>query len=138
MTDDSARVRQRLPGRRLELTEALEWKNNRFLLSVGFDREGRAREVFVAGLKTGTDLEFLAQDACITTSYVLQYGVAARELAERLGGRLLAGEPLADNVSLLRIIVDRVAQLEDQNAEAVRQAYAWARGDRGVLLDDRA
>ena len=83
MTSDAPRAR--LPSRRLQSTEAVAWRGREWLLSVGFDRSGAAREVFVKGLKAGGDLDAVLDDACVLLSLLLQAGYGAQEVDRHLG-----------------------------------------------------
>lgn len=83
MTSDVPRAR--LPSRRLQSTEAVEWRGREWLLSVGFDRLGTVREAFVEGLKTGSDMDAVMGDACVLFSLLLQAGYRAGDVDGRLG-----------------------------------------------------
>jgi len=64
-----------LPPRRLNLTSVITWlERHEWLATIGFGRDGHAREVFLQGIKTGTDLDETAADLCILLSYLLQEG----------------------------------------------------------------
>jgi hypothetical protein len=54
------------------------WK---LLVTLGFDREGRVREVFCSSFKVGTSLNAIVMDACILLSRLLQNGESPAEIA---------------------------------------------------------
>lgn len=66
--------REKLPNRRMQVTQAVRWGDEEFLLGVGFNRAGQAREVFLHGHKVGSEMEGLMTDACILLSLLLQHG----------------------------------------------------------------
>ena len=56
-------------------------------LSVGFDPDepDRPREVFYsAGFKSGSQLEFQIQDACVMLSLLMQHGLRPQDIAKSL------------------------------------------------------
>jgi len=72
--------RTRLPNRRSQVTEIVTYVRPdgieiRYPISLGLDDEGRVKEVFAAGAKQGTDIEFILDDACVVISIALQHGV---------------------------------------------------------------
>lgn len=157
--DPVAPTRTRLPGRRLQVTEPIVAGGLRFILSVGFDRDGRAREAFVnvshdlaedertgaAALKKGTGLAEVLDDACVLYSLVLQSGYDAAGVVEHLGGRiqcdfdglsaqhdaeLLDRKAREAGISVVRLVAEHVVRMERKNAIAVREAYRWSAGER--------
>jgi hypothetical protein len=76
--------RQRLASRRMQLSNAFSWNGIDMLVSVGFDRAGRVREIFAEGLRCGSDSDVLIDDACIMASLLLQHGYSATELLGKL------------------------------------------------------
>lgn len=135
--------RQRLPNRRLAVTEAVAWRGGTWLLGVGFDPAGRVREAFLDGPKTGTDYEALMDDACVMISLLLQLGLPAPEIAARLGQ--VAGDPADAPVEVvvevvvgapesvaprpaspIGLVAGRLAVIEAECGPAVREAYASA------------
>lgn len=50
------------------------------LITVGFDEEGEAKEVFCADFKAGTTLHSIVMDACVLFSRLLQHGDTPAEL----------------------------------------------------------
>lgn len=116
-------ARAELPARRLALSAALHWNGQAWLLSVGFDRDGVAREIFLKGSKSGADLEALADDLCIVASRALQRGERVAEVYASLRG---LGETGAAAPSLLRLALEAAARLEAEEQEAIADAYRFA------------
>ena len=61
-----------------------------FLVTVGYTVEDPLRpvEVFYSeGFRSGADLEFLCQDACVLISILLQHGMAPMEIARSMSTR---------------------------------------------------
>ncbi|WP_170565890.1 TSCPD domain-containing protein [Ruegeria atlantica] len=82
------RERQILPNRRLVETRRVETAfGQTAFISVGYDPAEplRPREVFYsAGLKSGSDLEFLLHDMCVLVSKLLQCGMPPEDVAKSL------------------------------------------------------
>ncbi len=115
-------ARQKLPPRRLQITEPLECHGKQYLIGIGFDVEGRAKEAFMQALKTpGSDIEALLQDACILFSKALQAGVAAAEVADWLSREGIDGGAAASPIG---IIAERTRAIEAECGQALREAYA--------------
>ncbi|CAA7621132.1 ribonucleotide reductase [Magnetospirillum sp. UT-4] len=117
--------RQRLPNRRLCLTETLEWCEHTWLMNVGFDVDGRVREVFIDGNKVGSLFEGLLDDACVLVSHLLQIGRTPADLVRRLGGSE------AEPASPIGLVARQLARLEADAGVIVREVYALA-GQRGA------
>ena len=98
-------ARHRLPDRRPNQTTVLEFAALRFTVTIGFFGDGRPGEVFTSGAKTGCDLDYLLDDACVALSLLLQHGVEAGPLAASMG-RLGNHRP----ASLIGAVVDLVAR----------------------------
>jgi hypothetical protein len=121
-------ARRALPARRLTITHSVLWRDRTYLIGVGFDREGRAQEAFVDGLKQGTELEALLDDACVLLSVLLQLGYAAKQIAHHLGRE---GTDPADPetgktapyASPIGMIAERIAAIEAENATGIREAH---------------
>ena len=79
-------TRRKLPNRRHAMTQAIQWGNHCFHVSVGYDPDtGDVMEVFYAsGMKEGTDIHNTAQDACVMVSLLLQLGMTAPEIGKSL------------------------------------------------------
>ena len=85
---DTPHPRHVLPTRRLTETRRIETPDgHKIYLSVGFDpsEPSRPREVFYsAGFKSGSQLEFQIQDACVLLSLLLQHGHRPEDVAKSL------------------------------------------------------
>lgn len=95
MTHASPSPRRTPPPRRLTETRRVEHVRSDgaavpILVSVGY-AEGdplRPVEVFYAeGFRSGADLEFLTQDACVLVSLLLQHGVPPARIAASMSRR---------------------------------------------------
>jgi hypothetical protein len=78
-------VRVKLPNRRRQISQTAEWGGAAWIVSVGFDDAARAREIFVRGLKIGSAMDSLMDDACVMLSLLLQSGYGVGDVMERLG-----------------------------------------------------
>lgn len=128
----AAAPRERLPNRRLTVTEDILWGDHTWLVGIGFDRGGRAREVFVQGVKTGADFEGLLDDACILMSLLLQSGASAQALSHHLCREGAPGRAGADletpAASIIGALSARIHNIEDDVGDGLREAYAWCMG----------
>jgi hypothetical protein len=114
-----------LPNRRLQIAETIDWRGITWLLGIGFDHDGFAREVFLDGVKTGQDYEALLDDACILASLAMQAKVPAAEIAATLGREGISpGDEFASPVGM---IAHRVAAVERDQQPAIQLAYASVR-----------
>ena len=77
-------TRAQLPHRRPNATREVEDGGHRFTVTIGFDLEGRPKEVFADGLKIGTGLGHVIADACIWASLLLQHGATPADLGKSL------------------------------------------------------
>lgn len=81
-------ARHALPTRRLTETIKLESTDGQTVyLSVGYDPKERLRprEVFYAGgFRSGSQLEFQVQDACVLLSLLLQHGHRPADIVKSL------------------------------------------------------
>lgn len=75
--------RRILPQRRQAETFDLRHSDQRagFQVSVGYFPDGQVAEVFVMGLKVGSEIESVARDGAILLSIALQYGVPLEVMA---------------------------------------------------------
>ncbi|PWR24968.1 ribonucleotide reductase [Zavarzinia aquatilis] len=116
--------RQRLPNRRLCLTDVVSWHGADWLLSIGFDHGGRVREVFLSGPKCGSEIEATLADACILVSLLLQHDHEPAALLDRLSRDPVSPEDPA--ASPIGLVLERLAAMQASGAEAAREAYAAA------------
>lgn len=98
-------TRQRLPNRRPNETTTLIFGGMSFAVTVGFHPDGRPGEVFADGVRTGSDLAALLDDACVALSLLIQHGVAPAALAASMGR---AGDGVTP-ASLIGAVADHLA-----------------------------
>lgn len=125
---EALRQRVRLPDRRPSVPQPFTWCGVPWLVTVGFDADGVARECFLDCCSGQLDAGFvlLAQDAAILISQHLQRGVrpqALRAWLSRPG--LAAAHP---QQSLLGCLAGQVELVERRDAAAMREAYRLAAG----------
>ena len=99
--------RQRLPNRRENETVDLMFEGQRYHVTVGFDLDGRPREVFCHGGKVGSGMDLILDDACVALSLLLQHDIEPQDLAHSMG-RL--GDGAA--ASIIGALVDLVSAFE--------------------------
>lgn len=104
-------TRVRLPDRRAAETVHLEYDGGRFMVTVGFYPDGKPGEVFTHGARSGSNLDALLADACVTVSCLMQHGVEPRELAASMG-RLGNAQP----ASIIGAVVDLVSGIDTKGA----------------------
>ena|SRR6185437_3162212 len=77
-------TRKKLPERRAsetsKITVTIGGKEQKILITIGFDDDGLPKEVFCADFKAGSDLHALIMDACILVSRCLQHDDTGAEL----------------------------------------------------------
>ena len=78
-------VCQRLPNRRENETVDLVFDGQRYHVTVGFDLDGRPREVFCHGSKVGSGMDLILDDACVALSLLFQHDVEPRGRAHSMG-----------------------------------------------------
>jgi hypothetical protein len=78
-------TRNRLPTRRPNETATLLFGGLHFAVTIGIYPDGRPGEVFASGAKSGCDLDYLLDDACVALSLLLQYGIEPAALARSVG-----------------------------------------------------
>ena len=101
-------TRERLPNRRPNETTTLVFGGMSFAVTIGFfTTDGRPGEVFASGAKSGCDLDYLLDDACVALSLLLQHGVAPAALAKSMGR---AGDG-ATPASIIGALADRLAEV---------------------------
>lgn len=99
-----------LPSRRTQVSREFQWGGKRLVLSVGFDQQGRAREVFLRGFKIGSEMDALLDDAVLTVSLLLQSGWYVTEYAQHLGREGV--DPGARAASALGMVAELAAEIE--------------------------
>jgi len=78
-------MRRRLPDRRRSISLDLEYDGTQYNIGLGYDAAGRIHEIFARGPKTGSTMEGLLDDICITLSLGLQHGVDPVALPKSMG-----------------------------------------------------
>lgn len=116
-------TRERLPNRRINVTEPLRWQGYELELTVGFGVSGMVREVFVNNAKVGSEIEGMLQDACVVISILLQRHHPLVSLAQSIGRH---GADDGPPTSLLGEIIDRMAAIEDTHKPDIARAYSQA------------
>ena len=114
-------ARERLPNRRMQITDVVDWQGSRWTVSVGFDRKGQAREVFIKGVKVGSALDAIMDDACVMLSLLMQAGVSAGQLALHLGREGV--DPTAPAASPLGLVVQACADMESEVGADMAKAH---------------
>lgn len=116
--------RQRLPSRRLCLTDVVEWHGQDWLLSIGFDHAGTVREVFLAGPKFGSEIEATLADACILVSLLLQHDHEPAALLASLSRDPISPEDPA--ASPIGLVLERLVTMQAAGRQAAIEAYQAA------------
>ena len=114
--------RYRLPNRRLLISDVIEWQNLEWVVSAGFDKAGRAREMFANGFKPGSAMDAIMDDACVMMSLLLQGDYSAADLERHLGRE--GADPTAPAASPLGLITQVVAAFERENGAAISEFYS--------------
>jgi hypothetical protein len=68
-------TRTRLPDRRRNETREIAFDGRTYTLCAGFYDNGQPGEVFLDGYKTGSTMQAIIIDTCVSISLHLQYGV---------------------------------------------------------------
>lgn len=119
-----------LPPRRLNITEKIVFRGNRWLFSVGFDHQGQVREVFLNGGKHGTDMEHLMADGCYLISKLLQSGVDISDLRGKMGQ--LGKEGASETVnagSFIGFLIATAQAMEEKHGPYFAEVYALQGGN---------
>ena len=105
------KARERLPNRREQITDGIRWPvegGRRIHVSAGFSEDVRILETFLrGGGRTGSEVDFLMDDAAVLISRLLQRGDRLEGLARGLG-RLSTGEP----ASVIGAVVAKLREIE--------------------------
>ena len=124
--------RERLPNRRSQATETVTWRGQEWLMSVGFNPQGLARETFVKGLKTGGDMAAIMDDACVLLSLLLQAGYRAGDIDGRLGREGIASPAPA---SPLGLAARTAAAMEREMGEGIRVFHEHRAVQSGATVE---
>ena len=93
-------TRQHLPNRRPNESIAVEFEGARYTVTIGYRIDGKPAEVFCHGARIGSGMDRLLDDACVTLSLLLQYGVDPAVLAHSMG-RLHNGDAAASIIGAM-------------------------------------
>lgn len=105
--------RERLPDRRPSATVSLSWHGHAFAVSVGYAVDGRVREVFASGMRGGSDMQRLVDDACVVISIALQCGASSGDLRRSIGSVPDPAAGMAETpASVIGAILGVVAELQ--------------------------
>lgn len=103
-------MRTELPHRRRHLREDCRWGSHKWEVGVGFNDSGKVLEVFISGIKVGSEFEATTEDGAVLISLLLQHGVSLEDLAKRLGRE--GPDPGAPAASILGVTVHKALELE--------------------------
>jgi hypothetical protein len=98
-------MRRVLPHRRHCETETIHWADKSWTFSVGYFEDGNPAEIFVTGVKAGSDMEALARDACVAVSIAIQHGTPIAAL-----GRAMLADASGAPSSLIGAIVSHLSK----------------------------
>jgi hypothetical protein len=107
---DPRRLSTKLDVERIAGQAVRQW-----VLSVGWDRAGAVREIFIGGNKIGSEVEAALDSDAMLVSRCLQHGDRIADLARWLGG---------NDASDIAFLCARAAELEAEEGEEIRIAYA--------------
>lgn len=120
----TASAPKKLATRRLRFTDVLPWEGTQWLLTIGFCREGRVRELFLDGVKTGSSMDHWAHDSCILVSHLLQAGFTVAELLAKLPAPPAPESKTAP--SLIAAMLAKALEVKHRDAAVARMAYEHA------------
>lgn len=116
--------RQRLPERRYCETFKIHMWGDTFHITLGHHRDGRVGEVFIAGSKSGVQLDAVCRDGAVLLSLAMQYGVPLDVIREALT-RDHDGSPS----TIVGAIVDRLAPRESEPLKLISSDDGGPRND---------
>ena len=108
----SAQMRTVLPNRRPGCTTEIIHEGHSYIVTFGFDKVGRVREVFLRQNKTGSDIDSMMSDACIAISLLLQHGMDIHGLVAAFGENRDEGANEGPPASPLGAIARAGAEIE--------------------------
>lgn len=112
-------MRERLPNRRRGRTCEILVRDLTITATVGFDMQGRPREVFMRTGKPGSALDALLADAAVMISIGLQHGVTAGEFRRSMARLPDAKDAFRRGVrpaSAIGAVLDMLADFEREAA----------------------
>lgn len=97
--------RNRLPNRRLSITNEMRYGKTSFQVSIGYYDQActKPAEVFISGSKAGSDLDATTRDGAVLLSVALQYGVPIEVMA----GAITRGRT-GDPATIIGAVIDRL------------------------------
>ncbi len=116
-------MRQRLLDRRDVETTTLAFRRSdgsstHFEASIGFDAQGKPKEIFLCGAKSGSDLDAMLNDTAVAISVALQHDVPAKAMAASVARipEEIDGPGLLP-ASIVGAVLDLVASYEETGGE---------------------
>jgi len=103
-------MREKLPERRHAVTETIEWASRRWHVQIGFYPDGRPGEIFADGVKTGSSMEALIDDACVMLSLLLQWGCPPADVYAHLARE--GNDTASPAASLIGVLALKIAEVE--------------------------
>jgi hypothetical protein len=95
------------------VSHKIEVNGQRHIACVEYHVGGTPAELFLDGLKPGSAMAAVLQDAAVAVSVALQHGVPARQLAKSMSRRpSLAWQPSAEPASVIGAALDLMDGLE--------------------------
>lgn len=117
----STASRKRLPDRRPNRTETIQWAGQKFAVSIGFwPDSGHPAEIFIDGAKAGSDLRAILADTSVLLSLCLQYGIEPSALLHSMG-RVPVSETESAPASIIGTICEALAQEPDAKKAATAE-----------------
>ena len=104
--------RIRLPNRRSTITTDLVVGQHVMKASVGFDQSGAPKEIFLTGVKDGSQLAAILDDTAVAISVALQWGVPARALSASISRSPAIPGAVPTAASLIGAALDLIAEIE--------------------------
>lgn len=108
-----------LPKRRHSMTERILYKGSTWLLGLGFDDDGRVRELFLKGPKVGSDLEAIINQETILVSHLLQRADLTPRQVLGMVMVDLDGETGMNAATLLHCVLNRAAEIDEEMRKEV-------------------
>ena len=84
-------ARAGLPDRRPHFSHTMQFCGRSYLVGIGYDSEGQAREVWGDGAHQGSELDAMIDDGCILMSLLLQLSYPVRSDRAAFGERINTG-----------------------------------------------
>jgi len=132
--------RQRLPTRRRNSTREIQWNGFPWTLTVGWDAEGKVRELFLKGGKLGTHLAIAAEDEAFLVSRLLQRGEAVVDLAasffpDRPSSPWSDSDTGATKPSLIAVAVQVASYIEQEEGPVIAEMHRAEAARQQEMVD---